>query len=61
MWPLTIVPPKYKESFIVSFADKYLASREYLSEYKKKINSRRRYRRVYKRRKTLASVPRRRG
>jgi uncharacterized protein len=53
MWPLTIVPPKYKESFIVSFADKYLASREYLSEYKKKINSRRRYGRVYKRRKTL--------
>jgi uncharacterized membrane protein len=22
MWPLTLVPPKYKESFIVSFADK---------------------------------------
>ncbi|MDO4282389.1 MAG: HDIG domain-containing protein [Clostridia bacterium] len=23
MWPLTIVPPKYKESYIVSFMDKY--------------------------------------
>ncbi len=53
MWPLTIIPPKYKESFIVSFADKYLASREYLSEYRKKINRRRRERRVYNRRKTL--------
>jgi uncharacterized protein len=28
MWPLTLVPPKYKESFIVSFADKYLASKD---------------------------------
>ena len=36
MWPLTIVPPKYKEAYIVSFADKYLSSREFLSEYKKK-------------------------
>lgn len=53
MWPLTIVPPKYKESFIVSFADKYLASREYISEYKKRVNKRRRQRRVYSRRKTL--------
>ncbi|NTW07521.1 MAG: HAD family hydrolase, partial [Syntrophaceae bacterium] len=53
MWPLTLVPPKYKESFIVSFADKYLASREYLSEYREKINRRRRQRRVYNRRKTL--------
>lgn len=34
MWPLTLVPPKYKESFIVSFADKYLASREYVKKLK---------------------------
>ena len=34
MWPLTLVPPKYKESFIVSFADKYLASKEFVSKFK---------------------------
>ncbi len=37
MWPLTLVPPKYKESYIVSFADKYLSSKEFVSEYKKRI------------------------
>jgi uncharacterized protein len=37
MWPLTIVPPRYKESYIVSFADKYLSSKEFINEYKKKI------------------------
>lgn len=30
MWPVTIVPPKYLESYIVSFADKYCASAEVL-------------------------------
>jgi len=34
MWPLTLVPPKYKESFIVSFADKYLASKEFVIKFK---------------------------
>ena len=34
MWPLTLVPPKYKESFIVSFADKYLASKEFVTKFK---------------------------
>ncbi len=28
MWPLTIVPPKYPESFFVSFIDKMIASKE---------------------------------
>lgn len=37
MWPLTLVPPKYKESYVVSFADKYLSSKEFVSEYKKRI------------------------
>lgn len=41
MWPLTFVPPKYKESYIVSFADKYLSSKEFISEYKKRIEKRR--------------------
>ncbi len=30
MWPVTIRPPKYKESYIVSLLDKYCASREAL-------------------------------
>ena len=38
MWPLTLVPPMYKESFIVSFADKYLSSVEFINEYKQRIN-----------------------
>lgn len=36
MWPLTLVVPKYKESFIVSFADKYLSSKEFIGEFKKR-------------------------
>lgn len=50
MWPLTIVPPKYKESFIVSFADKYLSSKEFINEYKKRINQRRSQRKYNRRR-----------
>jgi uncharacterized membrane protein len=36
MWPLTFVPPKYQESFVVTFADKYVSSREFIDEFKKK-------------------------
>lgn len=28
MWPLTVIPPRYAESFIVSMADKYCATME---------------------------------
>lgn len=41
MWPLTIIPPKYKEAYVVSFADKYLSSKEFVNEYKKRITQRR--------------------
>jgi hypothetical protein len=34
MWPLTIMPPRYAESFVVVFADKFVASREYSSRFK---------------------------
>lgn len=37
MWPLTIAPPRYYESFIVTFVDKFVASKEFIDEYKKKI------------------------
>jgi uncharacterized protein len=40
MWPLTLIPPKYKESFIISFADKYLSSKEFINEFKKRRNQR---------------------
>lgn len=30
MWPLTMRPPAYKESYVVSFVDKYVAAAEYL-------------------------------
>jgi len=36
MWPLTFVPPKYQESFVVTFADKYVSSKEFIDEFKKK-------------------------
>ncbi len=36
MWPLTLIPPRYRESFVVTFVDKYLSSAEFLSEYAKK-------------------------
>lgn len=41
MWPFTVFPPKSKEGFVVSFADKYCATRELMysvsSKYKKKF------------------------
>ncbi len=33
MWPLTIVLPKYKESYVISFTDKYCAFKEVFQEY----------------------------
>ena len=35
MWPLTLALPKYKESFVVTFADKYSALHESIEHYKK--------------------------
>jgi uncharacterized membrane protein/HD superfamily phosphodiesterase len=34
MWPLTIQPPKYKESYVVTFADKLVSSKEYSTKFK---------------------------
>lgn len=38
MFPLTIVPPKYKEAFLVSTIDKYVAVKEMLQYVANKIN-----------------------
>ena len=37
MWPGTLKPPKYKESMVVSMADKYSAYREVKSQLKLRI------------------------
>ncbi len=34
MWPLTFIPPHYKESFVVTFVDKYLSTRELFEKAK---------------------------
>ena len=38
MWPLTVIPPKYKESYVVCFADKYCARKEYQACKEQKKN-----------------------
>lgn len=40
MWPLTFTLPRYKESIIVSFVDKYCAIQESFNAYQKKVNLR---------------------
>jgi uncharacterized protein len=40
MWPLTFRPPKYQESFVVTFTDKYISSREFIDEFRKKKKKR---------------------
>lgn len=36
MWPLTVVLPRYKESYVLSFVDKYCALKESIDSYKNK-------------------------
>ena len=40
MWPLTFIPPRYAEGYIVSFADKYCATRELMYSLSKKYKQR---------------------
>ncbi len=40
MWPLTPVPPKYKEAFVVSIADKYCAYQECMISWFRRYNDR---------------------
>jgi len=39
MWPLTVIPPKYKEGWIVTFSDKYCAFLEVLYSTNKKYKT----------------------
>ena len=47
MWPLTIKLPKYKESYIITFVDKYCALQESLKAYKSKKKLQIAYRYAY--------------
>ena len=47
MWPLTIKFPKYKESYIVTFVDKYCATVEFFKYLNKKYKLRMVYRYAY--------------
>ena len=40
MWGLTIVPPRYKEAYIVTLVDKYWAIKEANSPWRQKIRNR---------------------
>ncbi len=35
MWPLTVIPPKYLESYIITLTDKYCTLKETILHYKK--------------------------
>lgn len=34
MWPLTPIPPRYRESWVIMVADKLIASREFLNKFR---------------------------
>ena len=38
MWPLTLYPPRHRESVVVTFVDKYVSSKEFIDAFKKKLN-----------------------
>ena len=40
MWPLTPIPPRYKESFIITIADKYATYKENIDHIKRKHSTR---------------------
>ena len=47
MWPLTVIPPRYLESYVVSFVDKYCAIAESVRYYKENIRLQKFYRYAY--------------
>lgn len=47
MWPITVILPKYKESYIITLVDKYCAIQESIKAYKSKRRLQIAYRYVY--------------
>ena len=47
MWPVTIIPPKYLESFIITIVDKYSALEESYTYYAKRIYGQKAFRFAY--------------
>lgn len=47
MWPITIILPKYKESYIITLVDKYCAIQESIKAYKSKRKLQIAYRYAY--------------
>ena len=47
MWPLTVVLPRYKESYVVSFADKFSALNESLDYYRHNFKLQKAHRYAY--------------
>lgn len=47
MWPLTVVLPKYKESYIITLVDKYCTLHETWDYYRSHLNQKRAYRFTY--------------
>ena len=47
MWPMTVILPKYKESYIVSFVDKFCAIKEYVVPFFKLLKCKKVYRYSY--------------
>ena len=47
MWPLTIIPPKYKEGYVISFVDKYCTLMEAFNYYKGNLRLKKLYRYSY--------------
>ena len=47
MWPVTVSLPKYKESYLITFIDKYSAIQESLNYYETYLQSKKVYRYAY--------------
>lgn len=47
MWPMTVVLPKYRESYIVSFVDKFCAIKEYITPVVELVKRKKLYKYAY--------------
>ena len=47
MWPVTITPPRYKETYVVTFADKISACNETFTYFRNLLHSKKAYKYAY--------------